>query len=61
LQDKNTVNAVIDEEIETDIDMKSCLNDPSKESLAIKSKKELPATPLSLEIKSPWTIIEKQS
>lgn len=41
LQDTAAVHSVIDEEIETDIDLSSCLNDPSRESLAIKSKKEL--------------------
>jgi hypothetical protein len=63
LQDNNGSggHAVIEEEIETDIDLTSCLNDPSRESLGIKSKKLLPTTPLNLEIKSPWTILEKQS
>ena len=44
----------------TDNNFSSCLNEISKESLLeIESKKNLEKPPLTLEIKSPWTIIER--
>lgn len=59
-QHMGTANSLIEEESENNFS--SCLNEISRESLIeIESKKSLEKPPLSLEIKSPWTIIERQS